>query len=93
MKYLITGGAGFIGSHLAEKLLLSGNHVSIIDNLSTGVRANLANIEGRISFKQGSILDQVLIDQVVAESDYVVHLAASLGVFNHRLPIERKAEA
>ena len=82
MKYLITGGAGFIGSHLAEKLLLSGNQVSIIDNLSTGVRANLANIEGRISFKQGSILDQVLIDQMVAESDFVVHLAASLGVFN-----------
>ena len=82
MKYLITGGSGFIGSHLAEKLLLSGNHVSIIDNLSTGVRANLANIEGKISFKQGSILDQVLIDQMVAESDFVVHLAASLGVFN-----------
>ena len=82
MKYLITGGSGFIGSHLAEKLLLSGNQVSIIDNLSTGVRANLANIEGRISFKQGSILDQVLIDQMVAESDFVVHLAASLGVFN-----------
>ena len=82
MKYLITGGSGFIGSHLAEKLLLSGNQVSIIDNLSTGVRANLANIEGSISFKQGSILDQVLIDQMVAESDFVVHLAASLGVFN-----------
>ncbi len=82
MKYLITGGSGFIGSHLAEKLLLSGNQVSIIDNLSTGVRANLANIEGRISFKQGSVLDQVLIDQMVAESDFVVHLAASLGVLN-----------
>ena len=82
MKYLITGGSGFIGSHLAEKLLLSGNQVSIIDDLSTGVRANLANIEGKISFKQGSILDQVLIDQMVAESDFVVHLAASLGVFN-----------
>ena len=82
MKYLITGGSGFIGSHLTEKLLLSGNQVSIIDNLSTGVRANLANIEGKISFKQGSILDQVLIDQMVAESDFVVHLAASLGVFN-----------
>ena len=82
MKYLITGGSGFIGSHLAEKLLLSGNQVSIIDNFSTGVRANLANIEGKISFKQGSILDQVLIDQLVAESDFVVHLAASLGVFN-----------
>jgi UDP-glucose 4-epimerase len=62
--------------------LLSGNQVSIIDNLSTGVRANLANIEGKISFKQGSILDQVLIDQMVAESDFVVHLAASLGVLN-----------
>ena len=82
VKYLITGGSGFIGSHLAEKLLISGNQVSIIDDLSTGVRANLANIEARISFKQGSILDQVLIDQMVAESDFVVHLAASLGVFN-----------
>jgi len=82
VRYLITGGSGFIGSHLAEKLLLSGNQVSIIDNLSTGVRANLANIEGKISFKQGSILDQVLIDEMVAESDFVVHLAASLGVFN-----------
>ena len=82
MRCLITGGSGFIGSHLAEKLLISGNQVSIIDNLSTGVRANLANIEGNISFKQGSILDEVLIDQMVAESDFVVHLAASLGVFN-----------
>jgi UDP-glucose 4-epimerase len=82
MRILITGGSGFIGSHLAEKLLLSGNQVSIIDNLSTGVRANLAKIEGKISFKQGSILNQVLIDQMVAESDFVVHLAASLGVFN-----------
>jgi UDP-glucose 4-epimerase len=82
MRILITGGSGFIGSHLAEKLLLSGNQVSIIDNLSTGVRANLAKIEGEISFKQGSILNQVLIDQMVAESDFVVHLAASLGVFN-----------
>ena len=82
MKYLITGGSGFIGSHLAEKLLLNGNQVSIIDDLSTGVKSNLANIEEKISFKQGSILDHVLIDQMVAESDFIVHLAASLGVFN-----------
>ena len=82
MKYLITGGSGFIGSHLAEELLVRGNQVSIIDNLSTGVSANLAKIEGNISFMKGSILDQVLIDQMVAESDFVVHLAASLGVFN-----------
>ena len=82
MKYLITGGSGFIGSHLAEKLLLNGNQVSIIDDLSTGVKSNLANIEEKISFTQGSILDHVLIDQMVAESDFIIHLAASLGVFN-----------
>ena len=82
MKYLITGGSGFIGSHLVEKLLLCGNQVSIIDDLSTGVRSNLANIEEKVSFKQGNIMDHLLIDQMVAESDFVVHLAASLGVFN-----------
>jgi UDP-glucose 4-epimerase len=82
VKYLITGGSGFIGSHLAEKLLLCGNQVSIIDDLSTGVRSNLANIKGKVTFKQGNILDHLLIDQMVAESDFVVHLAASLGVFN-----------
>ena len=82
MRYLITGGSGFIGSHLAENLLLRGNQVSIVDNLSTGVRSNLAKIEGEISFKQGCILDQELMNRMVAESDFVVHLAASLGVFN-----------
>lgn len=81
MKYLITGGSGFIGSHLAEKLLLNGNQVSIIDNLSTGFRSNLGGIEEKI-FKYGSVLDHILVDQMVSESDFVVHLAASLGVFN-----------
>lgn len=82
MKYLITGGSGFIGSHLAEKLLLNGNQVSIIDNLSTGFRSNLGGIEEKIFFKYGSVLDHILVDQMVSESDFVVHLAASLGVFN-----------
>jgi UDP-glucose 4-epimerase len=82
VRYLITGGSGFIGSHLAENLLLRGNQVSIVDNLSTGVRSNLAKIEGEVSFKQGCILDQELMNRMVAESDFVVHLAASLGVFN-----------
>ena len=82
MKYLITGGSGFIGSHLAEKLLLNGNQVSIIDNLSTGFRSNLGGIEEKIFFKCGSVLDHILVDQMVSESDFVVHLAASLGVFN-----------
>ena len=82
MKYLITGGSGFIGSHLAEKLLLNGNQVSIIDNLSTGFRSNLGGIEEKIFFKCGSVLDHILVDQMVSESDFVVHLAASLGVLN-----------
>ena len=82
MKYLITGGAGFIGSHLSEKLILRGDQVVIFDNLSTGSANNLAGISEKIEFKQGSILDDFAIDKLVAESDYVVHLAAALGVFN-----------
>jgi UDP-glucose 4-epimerase len=82
VKYLITGGAGFIGSHLSEKLILRGDQVVIFDNLSTGSANNLAGISEKIEFKQGNILDDFAIDKLVAESDYVVHLAAALGVFN-----------
>ena len=80
MRYLLTGGAGFIGSHLAEKLLLGDNDVVILDNLSTGRNANLANIKDKIEFVQGNILNKELIFKLVSESDYVVHLAAALGV-------------
>ena len=82
MKYLITGGAGFIGSHLAEKLIDRGDEVVIFDNLSTGDRKNLSGIKEKIKFVQGNILDQDLVNNLVAESDFVVNLAASLGVFN-----------
>jgi len=82
VKYLITGGAGFIGSHLAESLISRGDHVVVFDNLSTGSISNLAGISEKIKFKQGNVLDKTAIDQLVAESDYVVHLAAALGVFN-----------
>ena len=82
MKYLITGGAGFIGSHLAEKLIARGDRVVIFDNLSTGSDSNLSGIKEKIKFEEGDILDKVVIDRLVAESDYVVHLAAALGVFN-----------
>ena len=82
MKYLITGGAGFIGSHLAEKLIARGDQVAIFDNLSTGSTYNLAGIGKKIKFEQGNILDKAVLDKLVAESDYVVHLAAALGVFN-----------
>ena len=82
MKYLITGGAGFIGSHLAEKLIARGDQVVTFDNLSTGSANNLSSIKDKIKFEQGDILDKTVVDKLVAESDYVVHLAAALGVFN-----------
>jgi len=81
VKYLITGGAGFIGSHLAEKLIARGDQVVIFDNLSTGSANNLSGIKEKINFQEGNILDKGVIDKLVAESDYVVHLAAALGVF------------
>ena len=82
MRYLITGGAGFIGSYLAERLILRGDQVVVFDNLSTGNAKNLSAINEEINFVQGNILDELAIDRLVAESDYVVHLAAALGVFN-----------
>jgi UDP-glucose 4-epimerase len=82
VKYLITGGAGFIGSHLAERLIARGDQVVVLDNLSTGDTNNLYSIKDEIRFVQGNILDKGLIDDLVAESDFVVNLAASLGVFN-----------
>jgi UDP-glucose 4-epimerase len=82
VKYLITGGAGFIGSHLVEKLIARGDEVVIFDNLSTGSAINLSGIKEKIAFQEGNILDKAAIDELVSESDYVVHLAAALGVFN-----------
>ena len=82
MKYLITGGAGFIGSHLAERLIARGDQVVIVDNLATGKIVNIESILPKILFHSGDILDRNLIDNLVAEADYVVHLAAALGVFN-----------
>ena len=82
MKYLITGGAGFIGSHLVESLIARGDEVVILDNLSTGSSNNLENIDEKVEFNHGDILDQGLVSKLVTESDYVIHLAAALGVFN-----------
>jgi len=82
MKYLITGGAGFIGSHLVQKLSELGNQVTIVDNLSTGSRLNLNLKDRNVSFFEGNILNQSFIEEMTVESDYVVHLAAALGVLN-----------
>lgn len=82
MKYLITGGAGFIGSHLADVLLGRGDRVTVLDDLSTGDRANVAHNIGNpaFSFREGSILEESLVRDLVADADAVVHLAAAVGV-------------
>ena len=78
MKYLITGGAGFIGSHLSEALTNRGNSVTVIDNLSTGKNTFKSSVE----LIEGSIFDLSLMDELVSQNDYVLHLAAAVGVFN-----------
>jgi UDP-glucose 4-epimerase len=82
VKYLITGGAGFIGSHLVEKLISRGDQAVVFDNLSTGSAINLSKVKDKLTFQEGNILDKAAIDKLVSESDYIVHLAAALGVFN-----------
>ena len=82
MRYLVTGGAGFIGSHLADSLVAKDHQVVVVDNLSTGSLNHLFKIKEKIEFSEGNILNKMLIDKLVSESDYVVHLAAALGVFN-----------
>ena len=82
MRVFITGGAGFIGSHLCDVLVARGNEVSILDNLSTGSKGNIAHLEGKIRVSQGDIRDQGLVESLVADSELVLHMAAALGVDN-----------
>jgi UDP-glucose 4-epimerase len=82
MKYLITGGAGFIGSHLTEALVNRGDQVVILDNFFTSSMDNLKQVKEKINLVEGNILDKRLVAKLVSESDYIVHLAAALGVFN-----------
>ncbi|MEI9906698.1 MAG: GDP-mannose 4,6-dehydratase [Actinomycetota bacterium] len=84
MRILVTGGAGFIGSHLVDRLISEGNTVRVLDNLSTGRISNLdsAQSSGLLAFIEGSILDAPLVDREVAQADFIYHLAAAVGVFN-----------
>jgi len=82
MRAFITGGAGFIGSHLADSLIARGDTVTILDNLSTGSRKNIAHLEGKIAVVEGDIRDKDLVDKLVSESDTIFHMAAALGVKN-----------
>jgi UDP-glucose 4-epimerase len=80
MRVFITGGAGFIGSHLTDALIARGDDVTILDNLTTGSATNIAHLEGRIELVQGDIRDGALIEKLMAPADLVLHMAAALGV-------------
>ena len=82
MRVFITGGAGFIGSHLCDALVARGDEVSILDNLSTGSKVNIAHLEGKIKVSQGDIRDKDIVEALIAESELVLHMAAALGVDN-----------
>jgi len=84
MHVLVTGGAGFIGSHLCEALFKAGHKVTAIDNFSTGQASNLSNLKGESGFTliEGSILEDQTLTPLINEADYVFHLAAAVGVFN-----------
>ena len=88
MKILVTGGAGFIGSHLVERLLARGDEVLVLDDLSTGRVSNLAEVRlhPRLEFVPGSVLDEALVEGLVARVEGVFHLAARVGV---RLVLEQ----
>lgn len=84
MRILVTGGAGFVGSHLIDKLLDEGHTLIALDNISTGRIENLAGARNHSNFEyvEGSVLNQNLLEELISRSDYIFHLAAAVGVFN-----------
>ena len=82
LRYVVTGGAGFIGSHLCETLVARGHRVLAVDNLSTGSRSNLERLESHpsFSFELGDITKHGVLDRLVADADVVIHFAAAVGV-------------
>ncbi len=92
MRFLVTGGAGFIGSHLSDLLVGEGHRVHVLDDLSTGSMGNASQLEGRDGFRAtvGSVSDGAVVDELVADCDIVVHLAAAVGV---KLVVEHPVRA
>jgi len=80
MRVFITGGAGFIGSHLADALVARGDAVTILDNMSTGSASNIAHLEGKAEIIKGDIRDVATVEKAMANADLVLHMAAALGV-------------
>ena len=96
MRALITGGVGFIGSHLADELLKAGHKVAVLDNLSTSRLENVAHLEKNPDFELviGTVLNETLVDKLVERCEVIFHLAAAVGggadsqkalrIFNHQ---------
>ncbi len=82
MRAFITGGAGFIGSHLTDALIAQGDSVTILDNMSTGSTKNIAHLQGKIEVHEGDIRNKTLVEKLVEQSNIVFHMAAALGVKN-----------
>ena len=82
MRFLVTGGAGFIGSHLVDRLVTENHQVVVIDNLSTGNLKYLEKSSSKIEFHDADILDKELIDKLISQTDVVFHMAAAVGVKN-----------
>ena len=80
MRVLVTGGAGFIGSHLVEALVARGDAVTVIDNVSTGNLENLSSVKEKIQIVNGDIRDSALIESLTEKTDLIFHMAAALGV-------------
>jgi UDP-glucose 4-epimerase len=80
MRVLLTGGAGFIGSHLCDALIAQGDTPVILDNLSTGQLSNIAHLANKVEIHQGDIRDVALVNKLTETSDLVLHMAAALGV-------------
>ena len=80
MRVFITGGAGFIGSHLADQYVAAGDQVTILDNFSTGSKSNISHLEGKITIVNGDIRIIELVESLTKDSDLVLHMAAALGV-------------
>jgi nucleoside-diphosphate-sugar epimerase len=80
MRYLVTGGAGFIGSNLVDELVRRGHSVTVLDDLSTGKESNLDSVRSKIDFRIGSIIDLATVQSACKGADYVIHLAARASV-------------
>lgn len=80
MRVFLTGGAGFIGSHLCDALIEQGDTPVILDNLSTGQLSNISHIQSKVEIHQGDIRDTALVNKLTEQSDLVMHMAAALGV-------------